>query len=74
MTLRDGILDRCLCSTIADLAFITWDMLIPFIFGGEAKDLQLEKNYPNYYAWNQRLIARPAVQKIVKDKQAAMSG
>jgi glutathione S-transferase len=49
-------------------------MLIPFIFGDEAKDLQLEKNYPNYYAWNQRLMARPAVQKIVQDKQAAMSG
>jgi glutathione S-transferase len=48
-------------------------MLIPFIFGDEAKDLQLEKNYPNYYAWNQRLMARPAVQKIVKDKQAAVS-
>jgi glutathione S-transferase len=49
-------------------------MLIPFIFSDEAKDLQLEKNYPNYYAWNQRLMNRPAVQKIVKDKQAAMSG
>jgi hypothetical protein len=49
-------------------------MLIPFIFGDEAKDLQLEKKYPNYSAWNQRLVARPAVQKIVKDKQAAMSG
>jgi glutathione S-transferase len=48
-------------------------MLIPFIFGDEAKDLQLEKNHPNYYAWNQRLMARPAVQKIVKDKQAAVS-
>jgi glutathione S-transferase len=49
-------------------------MLIPFIFGDEANDIQLEKNYPNYYAWNQRLMARPAVQKIVKGKQAATSG
>ena len=74
MILNDGILDWGSCSTIADLSFVTWDMLIPFIFGDEAKDLQLEKNHPNYYAWNQRLMARPAVQKIVKDKQAAMSG
>ena len=74
MTLRDGILDWYSCSTIADLSFVTWNMLIPFIFGDEANDIQLEKNYPNYYAWNQRLMARPAVQKIVKGKQAATSG
>lgn len=59
--------------TIADLSFVTWDMMIPFIFGDEAHGLNLEKTYPAYYAWNQRLMQRPAVQRIVKDKQAAMS-
>lgn len=53
---------------------MTWDMMVPWIFGDEAGALQIEKNYPNYHAWNQRLIQRPAVQKIVQDKQKAMSG
>jgi glutathione S-transferase len=63
-----------LCSTYADLSFVTWDMLVPWIFGDEAEGLQIEKNYPSYHAWNQRLMQRPAVQKIVQDKQKAMSG
>jgi len=60
-------------STIADLSFVTWDLLVPFIFGDDAGSLELEKNYPNYYAWNQRLHQRPAVKKIVKDKTEAMA-
>jgi len=62
--------DKC---TIADLSFLTWDMLVPFIFGDEAESLQLEKNYPAYFAWNKRLMARPTVQKIIKDKQEAVA-
>jgi len=59
--------------TIADLAFITWDMIVPYIFSGTDQELHIEKDYPAYYAWNQRLMQRPAVQKVVKDKQAAMA-
>jgi glutathione S-transferase len=47
--------------------------MVPFIFGDDAASLELEKNYPNYYAWNQRLHQRPTVQKIIKDKEAAMA-
>ncbi|CZS97255.1 related to theta class glutathione S-transferase [Rhynchosporium agropyri] len=60
--------------TIADLSFVTWDMMVPFILGDEAKSLDIENKYPNYYAWNQKLMQRPSVQKIIKDKQAAMAG
>jgi glutathione S-transferase len=49
-------------------------MLVPWIFGDEAGTLQIEKNYSSHHAWNQRLVQRPAVQKIVQDKQKAMSG
>jgi glutathione S-transferase len=62
-----------LCSTYADLSFVTWDMMVPWIFGDETEGLQIEKNYPSYHAWNQRLMQRPSVQKIVQDKQKAMS-
>jgi len=62
--------DKC---TVADLSFITWDLMIPFLFGDDAAGLDIEKNYPNYYAWNKRLVERPAVQKVINDKQEAMS-
>jgi glutathione S-transferase len=48
-------------------------MTVPHIFGDEAESLQLEKNYPAYFAWNKRLMARPTVQKIIKDKQEAVA-
>ncbi|KAL2060942.1 hypothetical protein VTL71DRAFT_8994 [Oculimacula yallundae] len=63
--------DKC---TIADLSFVTWDLMVPFIFGDEASKFDIEKKYPNYFAWNKKLMERPSVQKILKDKQAAMSG
>lgn len=43
-----------------------------FIFGDEAPDLN--KQYPNYGAWIERLLARPAVKKIMADKQKPVSG
>lgn len=47
--------------------------MIPFIFGDRAGEIGAEKNYPNYFAWNKRLMERPAVQKVAKAKQEAMS-
>jgi glutathione S-transferase len=61
-------------STYADLSFVTWDMMILWIFGDEVEGLQMKKNYPAYYAWNQKLMQRLPVQTIGQDKQKAMSG
>lgn len=66
--------DNDIGSTYADLSFVTWDMMVPWIFGDEAGSLEIEKNYPSYHAWNQRLMQRSSVQKIGQDKQKAMSG
>jgi glutathione S-transferase len=49
-------------------------MLINWVFGDRASEINFEKDYPDYYAWDQRLMARPSVKKIVQDRQAAMSG
>jgi glutathione S-transferase len=48
-------------------------MMIGWIFGESSSKINLEKDYPNFYAWDQRLMARQAVKKIVQDKQAAMA-
>ena len=55
--------------TIADLAFVTWLLAVPYIFGDRYEGLEIEKKYPNYSAWLQRLLARPAVQKALKIKE-----
>ncbi|KAG0649291.1 Glutathione S-transferase [Hyphodiscus hymeniophilus] len=60
-------------ATIADLAFVTWDTMIGRIFGERGNEINIEKDYPNYYAWDQRITARPAVKKIIADRQAAMA-
>lgn len=36
--------------------------------------LDIEKTYPNYFAWNARLTARPAIQKTFELKKAANAG
>jgi hypothetical protein len=58
-------------STIADLAFITWDLKIPSIF--EANEIDIAKDYPHYLAWHKRVLERPAVKKTIADKDVAMA-
>ena len=60
--------DKC---TYADLSFITWAALAPFALGEH--QVNFEKEYPNYHAWMERLMARPAVKKVLQDKQKAAS-
>ncbi|WAO93395.1 Hypothetical protein NCS54_01094200 [Fusarium falciforme] len=64
--------DKC---TLADLAFVPWASLIPYIFGEEVTlaSLQLEEKYPAYSAWYKATSNRPSVQKMFKDSQAAMA-
>lgn len=55
--------------THADLSFIPWALYVPLVFPEEEKSIVEE--YPNYHAWLERLLARPAVKKVLKDKEDA---
>ncbi len=57
--------------TYADLAFVTWGSMTPFLLGDEAKVEQMKKDYPNYDAWMQRLVSRPATKKVLNGKAKA---
>jgi len=59
--------DKC---TYADLAFVTWHGLIPFILKEDKIDIA--GKYPNYNRWIEAMLARPAVRKTMDDKAAAM--
>lgn len=61
--------DKC---TIADLAFITWDIMIPYICEGEAFMETLSEDFPYWTAWHKRLLERPAVERALKKKQQAL--
>lgn len=54
--------------TYADLAFIPWNKILE---SGSALPVEItEKNglrekYPNFFAWHERLVSRPAVKKAL---------
>ena len=58
--------DKC---TYADLAFVTWGSMVPWLQGEEKVDL--EGKYASYDAWMKRLMERPSVKKVLADKAAA---
>lgn len=49
--------DKC---TYADIAFAPWEHGMHGFFGAETKHLDAEHKYPHYWAWYQRLQARPS--------------
>ena len=59
--------DKC---TYADLSFVTWASITPYILGSHKIDFEA---YPNYKAWFDRLTSRPAVKKVLEDKQKVMA-
>ena len=56
--------DKC---TYADLAFVTWHNMIPSILKGEK--LESEGKYKDYDRWMNSLLQRPAVKKVLEEKQ-----
>ncbi|KAI9654951.1 MAG: glutathione S- transferase, nitrogen catabolite repression regulator [Bathelium mastoideum] len=50
--------------TYADLAWITWNSLLGWL----VPDLDWQKEFPAFAAWNSRLLARPAVKKVLEAK------
>ena len=53
--------DKC---SYADLSFIVWSNSIPYLFG-EEKLPDFAGKYPSYHAWLEKLLARPAVKKVL---------
>lgn len=61
--------DRC---SYADLAFVPWATLVPGLLGGVDQE-ELASETPDYSAWVDRLMARPAVKKVLEEKAEAMA-
>lgn len=52
--------DKC---TYADLAFVPWDAMIPFVLGPDSESLF--GSAPHFKKWHDTLMARPAVKKTM---------
>jgi isopentenyl diphosphate isomerase/L-lactate dehydrogenase-like FMN-dependent dehydrogenase len=55
--------------SFVDSAFLTWFGVVPQFLGDV---MDLEREFPNVGAWLARLHARPAIAKVVKDREDAM--
>lgn len=75
-----GVLDKVLDGksylvgnkcTYADLAFIPWNLLgNPAV---ESDGFGLQQNVPHYTAWMERLMARPAVKKMLEERSSVQA-
>ena len=63
----DGYLVGGKC-TYADLAFVTWYSMFPKL---KPENFDTEKETPHFDAWMKTLTARPAVKKILDERQNA---
>ncbi|CAH0051810.1 unnamed protein product [Clonostachys solani] len=55
--------------TYADLSFVPWNRVIqghPILNSVVWEAYEIEKKYPNFVAWHQRLVSRPSVEKAYK--------
>ncbi|OBT97662.1 glutathione S- transferase, nitrogen catabolite repression regulator [Pseudogymnoascus verrucosus] len=53
----------------ADASFVMWYAIAPLF----ADRINLETDFPALNAWLERIKARPAIAKIIKDREAAMA-
>lgn len=58
--------------TYADLSFVPWNILVGWL-AGEEFEKEIQKDLPTYWAWWQRVLSRDAVQKVKKDREAALA-
>ena len=58
--------------TYADLAFASWDSMIPFLLGEDGSK-KLDSENTHFAKWHQSIMSRPAVSKVFADKQKAMA-
>ncbi|UKZ61439.1 uncharacterized protein TrAtP1_002704 [Trichoderma atroviride] len=62
--------------TLADLAFVPWDLMLDAVLQGdaEAETAQARQQlFPNWYRWHTKIVQRPSVQKMITLKKEANS-
>ncbi|KAI0698195.1 thioredoxin-like protein [Cerioporus squamosus] len=58
--------------TVADLSFVMWDLLATTVALTDRTDVDVEKTYPAFYAWHQRLLRQASVAKLLEVRASLM--
>ncbi|KAI0698194.1 glutathione S-transferase C-terminal-like protein [Cerioporus squamosus] len=58
--------------TIADLSFVMWDLAAITLALKNRDDLNVEKMYPAFYRWHQRLLKWESVAKLLEVRASLM--
>ncbi|KAI0946884.1 hypothetical protein AcW1_010217 [Taiwanofungus camphoratus] len=56
--------------TIADLSFVTWTNGALAVILKDYNGVNVEKDFPAVHAWHQKLVSRPAVARVLAEKNA----
>ncbi|KAL3429423.1 hypothetical protein BDV09DRAFT_190143 [Aspergillus tetrazonus] len=64
---------RVMGCTYADLCFVPWQELVPFIIGDKELVQHLLEQHPNVQVWMDRMKAMPEVRNVLQEKSDAMS-
>ncbi|TFK90921.1 glutathione S-transferase C-terminal-like protein [Polyporus arcularius HHB13444] len=59
--------------TIADLSFVMWDLAAMTTALKDRPDVDVEKTYPAFYAWHQRLLKYESVAKLLVVRASLMN-
>ncbi|PKK49333.1 hypothetical protein CI102_5383 [Trichoderma harzianum] len=60
--------------TLADLAYIPWDLALDTVLQGDEESATAEgrkKLWPDWFAWHNRVLQRPSVQKMLAIQRKA---
>ncbi|TCD66041.1 hypothetical protein EIP91_001897 [Steccherinum ochraceum] len=53
--------------TIADLGFVSWTHMTPFLMSTYEGDFDLHEDYPYVSAWHHRMAEMPVVKKVLDE-------
>lgn len=62
--------------TLADLAFVPWDLMLDIVLKGDAEAETAQGRqqlFPNWYRWHTEVVKRPSVQKMIELKKEVNS-
>ncbi|KAL2074479.1 hypothetical protein VTL71DRAFT_8257 [Oculimacula yallundae] len=68
---RDWLVgDKC---TYADLAFVTWEELAVTLSEQNLGFYEIERDFPNVYAWQKRITEKPLLKKLLQERTDLMA-
>ncbi|CCL99732.1 uncharacterized protein FIBRA_01754 [Fibroporia radiculosa] len=56
--------------SIADISFVTWNNAAVGAIAPDIEGANLEKDYPSFWAWHQKLVATESIKKVLEARNS----